>query len=155
MSVGRETSESIPWTRHTDTRHAYRREPRGFITNTSVRSLCSSSLLPTCHSMWWNSFETATRGAARSGPLSPLCGTCGLSLVPFSTSNDPPLLILLSFSLRASSIDDISKSFPLFVSIRSSLHCSPFIRDYKFICRNLNIGEIRLNRRRSNFKVLW
>lgn len=54
-----------------------------------------------------------------------------------STTTNPSFFLSACFEHWR---DDISKSFPLFVSIRSSLHCSPFIRDYKFICRNLNIG---------------
>lgn len=133
MSVGRETSESIPWTRHTDTRHAYRREPRGFITNTSAFVLSvplpSSSLPP-----YTPCGEILSRRPPEARPDLGLCPLCVEPARPISGPFFHLQLILLSFflsfSLRASNIDEMifPNRFPLpfffFFRFFDSLDCS-------------------------------
>lgn len=112
------------WKYSMDEAHGYEariqaRASRLYHEHERVRSLCSSSLLlplppRSPRSMWWNSFETATRGAARSGPLSPLCGTCAAYLWSlFPPPTNPSFFLSFFLSARFEHWrDDISKSFP-------------------------------------------
>lgn len=129
MSVGRETSESIPWTRQHSTRtrgtHTTRGASRLYHEHERrVLRVLSLSLSPRPRSLYVVKFfrddgHHRSPGAARSGPLSSLSGTCPGT---YPDPSDETSLFVPFFTVRRS-----TRHEPMNEPVAPKLLSPPFV----------------------------